>query len=161
MILPKESATFSSCRFNFFRANKICFLSRTRVDSMSMYDNVKSDIAENCDEYYSTPRISWALFALFISHVAHYAPSSQDKNHLKLWAWPLTDIVEPALNILMSSLKNKGSQKQKTNRNLPEYLPEGCGLFINSTLRKDHSLALTMPVTVCVLGVPSPGSSEP
>ena len=31
MILPKESATFSSCRFNFFRANKICFLSRTRV----------------------------------------------------------------------------------------------------------------------------------
>ena len=97
MILPKESATFSSCRFKFFRANKNCFLSRTRVDSMSMYDNVKSDIAENCDEDYPTPRISWALFALFISHVAHYAPSSQDKNHLKLWAWPLTDIVETAL----------------------------------------------------------------
>ena len=85
MILPKESATFSSCRFNFFRANKICFLSRTRVDSMSMYDNVKSDIAKNCDEDYPTPRISWALFALFISHVARYAPSSQDKNHLKLY----------------------------------------------------------------------------
>lgn len=41
MILPKESATFSSCRFNFFRVS----LSRTRVLRMIFSKNTIKDAA--------------------------------------------------------------------------------------------------------------------
>ena len=47
MILPKESATFSSCRFNFFRVS----LSRTRVISQVVSEILRQPDADFGNKY--------------------------------------------------------------------------------------------------------------